>query len=156
MAEDKDCEVCGAENARNIAIIEAVSMRVCDKCSKYGKVISIEKGEISAKKSSTQKDIEVEEEIVEDYAERIKSAREKRGMTRTELASLIDERESFIKRVEAGDAVPDDRLALKLQKVFGIKLYEAVEIEAQSKSASKGKGNEITFGDVIEIKKKKK
>lgn len=152
MEEGKDCEVCGAGNARIFAIIEGAKMRVCETCSKFGKVIEIERERVP---KPSPKHIEIEEEIIEDYADVIKKAREKRGMTRSQLAALIMEKESVIKKVEAGELIPPDKLALKLQKALGIKLYEAVE-EPPLKQSGQAKGSGITLGDLIEVKQKKK
>ena len=153
MDEGKDCEVCGKGNARIFAIVEGNKLRVCQICAKFGKVVEIEKEEVKMK-SSLSKEIEVEEDLAEDYAERIKSAREKKGWTRDELAAKLNEKESFLKKVELGEMQPTDKLSDKLEKALGIKLYEVVEITKPSKSKSGKEGT--TLGDLIEIKKKKK
>ena len=153
MDEGKDCEVCGTDNSRIIAIVDGVKMRVCENCAKFGKVVEIEKEKSVGKKQLPGK-IEVEEEIVEDYAERIKSARQKKGLSTTELAKLVAEKESFLKKVEAGEIPPTDKLADKLGKALSIKLYEIVEIAAPETPKSSKQGT--TFGDLIEMKKKKK
>jgi len=155
MDEGKDCEVCGKGNARIFALVDGVKMRVCEKCSKFGKVVEIEKQEVKGKGPLPQ-EMRIEEEIVEDYADRIKSAREKSGKTRTELAALIGEKESSLRKVEASESPPTDKMALKLQKALGIKLYELVEESSSSKSSGQGKGAGTTFGDMIEVKKNKK
>jgi len=152
MDEGKDCEVCGRGNAKIFALVDGVKMRVCEACSKFGKVIEVEKEH--AKIEDTPRGIETEEEIVEDYADIIKNAREKKGITRTELAAQMNEKESFLKKVEAGESPPSDQLADKLEKALKIKLYEVIEItKTHTPKSSKG---ETTFGDLIEVKKKKK
>ena len=153
MDEGKDCEVCGTDNSRIIAIVDGVKMRVCENCAKFGKVVEVEKEKSVGKKQLPGK-IEVEEEVVEDYAERIKLARQKKGLSTTELAKLVAEKESFLKKVESGDIPPTDKLADKLEKALAIKLYEIVEIAAPETQKSSKQGT--TFGDMIEMKKKKK
>jgi len=154
MSEEKDCEVCGRKNARIIALVEGLKMRVCENCSKFGKVLEVEKEKLKEKKIQLPEEIEVEEDLVEDYAGRVKSAREKKGWTREELAAKLNEKESFLKKVELGEMPPTDRLAEKLEKALGIKLYEVVEISKPTRSKSGKEGT--TLGDLIEIKKKKK
>ena len=153
-----DCEICGRKNARIDAIIEGVKMRVCEDCAKHSKkIIHIEPAsEIKKdKKNKNVGKIVIEHEIVDDYGIIIKSARERKGLTRKELAALIDEKESFLKRIEEEEAFPPEKLARKLENALGIKLIEEIREVVQSTKPARQK-LELTFGDIAEIKKKNK
>lgn len=150
--------MCGAETKLFKAIIEDAEMNVCRDCSKFGKVI----GEIKEKKyekvkkvGKTKKegpDIEIMQVIVEDYADKIKKAREKLGLKQKDFAKKINEKESLIHKIETGHFEPNINLARKLEKFLKIKLIEQHE-EVHTK-ISESKSDKFTIGDLIKIKKK--
>jgi putative transcription factor len=148
-----DCEVCGAPDATIIAIVEGVKMRICNKCAKYAsRIISREQPE--EKKTTKSRGPEKEFELVEDYAQRIKNAREKKGINRSDFAAAMNIKESFLRRIEDGELVPDDDLIKKLSTALGIELLEEVEVSSQKVETKKSSG--LTLGDVVELKKKSK
>ncbi len=116
------CEICGrsVEKLRTIKINSTI-LKVCNNCMKFGKEI-IEKRSISVEKRVKTYDIEIPE-IVENYGDIIRKARERMGMTREQLAKILKEKESVIARIENYEMVPDDKLARKLEKVLKIKLF---------------------------------
>jgi len=75
-----------------------------------------------------------EYEVVEDYATRIKNAREKLGWSQEVLAVKVGESVNTIKRIEAGKLKPSIELARKLERILGIKLLEPVVEEGESTS----------------------
>ncbi|MCS7109795.1 MAG: multiprotein bridging factor aMBF1 [Candidatus Micrarchaeota archaeon] len=147
-----DCELCGRSGANIVAQIEGVKMNVCEKCSKYGKII----GKISEIKETKirQKAAKIETEIVDNFAEIIRKEREKRGLTIKELASAIAEKESYLDRIERDEVIPDEKVAKKLEKFFNIKLLE--EVVVSEDNIEKFDDESLTVGDIIEIKKKGK
>ncbi len=93
-------------------------------------------------------------EVVPDYAERVRRARERLGMSQEELAIRVKERVNVIKRIEAGTLTPTVDLAKRLEKVLGIKLLEPVveeELGAQATRRRRGEF-ELTLGDIVEIR----
>ncbi len=97
-------------------------------------------------------------EVVPDYAERVRRARERLGMSQEELAIRVKEKVNVIKRIEAGTLVPPVDLARRLEKVLGIKLLEPV-VEEETLAAPSGGGRrrrsedfELTLGDIVEIR----
>lgn len=95
-------------------------------------------------------------EVVPDYAERVRKAREKLGWTQRMLAEAVKESENVIKRIESGRLVPSIDLAERLERVLGIKLLEPIVEEVpqtyQPRQASNIK--ELTLGDIVTIRKK--
>ena len=148
-----DCELCGRPNAIATAIVEGVRMSVCERCAKHGKVVArIYDGDDAP--STMAKTAKREIEIVDDYADIIKNARTKKGMTIRQLAAAVAEKESYMDRIEREETTPTEQAARKLEKFLNIRLMHEVEL-ARTKE-EKGRSEPITLGDVIEIKRKKK
>ncbi|MEM0065545.1 MAG: multiprotein bridging factor aMBF1 [Sulfolobales archaeon] len=97
-----------------------------------------------------------EYEVVPDYADRVRQAREKLGLTQKALADMVKESENTIKRIESGRLVPTIALARKLESVLSIKLLEPVVDSAQAQLPNPAKMKELTLGDVVSLKKREK
>jgi putative transcription factor len=94
-------------------------------------------------------------EVVEDYAERVRAARQRLGMSQKELAMKVRVSENVIKRIEAGTLVPTIDLARRLERVLGVKLLEPVVEEEYASTTRRSKGKEefyLTLGDIAEIR----
>lgn len=167
------CDICGSRiKGEPIVIeIEGTVLTVCEECrkkyvSKTVKVISTGSttGKVYTKEGpkgttyrvmtkTQQKRVRVEQlEIVENYAEIIRSAREKLGLSREILAKLLGVKESIVRRIEEGQLMPDIELAKKLEKILGVKLITTTEeypISIQQSSKF-----ELTLGDIVEIRKR--
>ncbi len=93
-------------------------------------------------------------EVVEDYAERVRRARERLGLTQKELAQRVRVSENVIKRIEAGTLVPTIDLAQRLERVLGVKLLEPVVEEEVATGSRRGSRDEfyLTLGDIAEIR----
>jgi len=89
-------------------------------------------------------------EIVEDYSERIRRAREEMGFTREILARMVGEKESVIKKIEDGKLVPTIDLARKLERVLKINLLEASSEEYYLEEGEEEYA--LTLGDIVEFK----
>lgn len=161
-----NCEVCGQKiiGYPIKVVIEGVTLSVCNKCSKLGEIVK-ESKQINKKSSFTKlvkprliktqklpKEI-LEYEIIEDYAQKIKNAREKVKITQEELAKKINEKLSVIQKIEAGKIVPDLKLARILEHFLKIKLVIPKNEPIVSVNS---KIPELTFGDIVKIKNKSK
>lgn len=148
--------MCGAKTKLFRTVIEGTEMNVCRDCSKFGKVIGELKEKETPKKSERAKrdapDVEILHVIVEDYAQKIKNAREKLGLKQKEFAKKLNEKVSLIHKIETGSFEPNISLARKLEKFLNIDLLEQYE-EAHKKGVQ-SKSDELTIGDFIRIKKK--
>lgn len=103
---------------------------------------------------SRQRRIE-EYEVVDDYAIRVKNARERLGWSQEVLAQKVSESTNTIKRIEAGKLKPSIELARKLEKVLGVKLLEPI-VDEVNKFSSTSKEDFLTIGDLINIDENKK
>ena len=88
--------------------------------------LRIVKDTISGAKQMPERGKEIINEfiLIEGYHRVIKKARERRGLSQEELAKLVGEKTSTIKRIEAGKLTPTDRLVKDLERVLKIKLRE--------------------------------
>ncbi len=159
------CEMCGMpiEGRPYRVTIEGTEMILCERCYRSVRARGAPVTPSAPKQATTKKKAEkkqrpkkkvVEYEIVEDYAKRVREAREKMGMSREELGMRVGEGENVIKRIELGRLEPDLELAKKLEKVLKITLIRKVEIEVEE-GGSKGKSLDegLTLGDIVVIRK---
>jgi putative transcription factor len=153
------CEMCGADETLYKTTIEGSDLKVCRKCSGFGKVISVVREPVKVKPKKvaalvssvqTQDPTEHIQVIVEDYAERIKAAREKLGLKQEELAKAIAEKESLIHKLESGLFEPPITLARKLENRLRIHLVD--QHEEKHEKASKSGSASLTIGDVLTMK----
>jgi putative transcription factor len=148
----------GVESYFRVKVEDSI-LNVCDRCMKFGDLIeavkpaSLEKIE---KISKPDKPAEPEsvEELIEGYAEKIKSKREKLGFKQEELAQKINEKESIIHKIESGHFTPSIGLARKFERFLGIKLVEEVEESKVVISQKGSSGSGFTLGDFVKIKSK--
>jgi len=152
-----ECEVCGEGNGSYYVLIEGAKLWTCGDCARRGKIIARpapaprKLGKPAAPAGRPAQSTEVE--IVADYAERVRGAREKMKVGIDVLAERVYEKQSFLERVEAGKALPTEALAKRLEKELGIALFEPVTYASQAQERKK-KG-ELTLGDLVFVKKKK-
>ena len=131
-------------------MVEGSQLNVCATCGKFGKMLQKPVMRMQSK-AVVQKVPEATEVVVSDYAQKIRSAREKTGMTQKEFALKLNEKESIIHKLENGLFVPPMSLAKKLEKLLKIKL---VEVEQEEKAeAQKGSTGPLTIGDILNVKK---
>lgn len=157
------CEMCGKEfPSLRRALVEGTSMSVCGSCVKFGVEQAGQRNEVTGRSRVTaslekratrqrSRDIydDMQEELVEDYGERVKRAREKRGLTLEQLGDKMAERVQILAKVESQTFHPPDGLVAKLEKELGIKLKEKPEAPAGVGGAKPKPGGPLTLGDLI-------
>ena len=140
------CEMCGKQSQKLTKIrIDSTVLNLCDDCSKFGTPaesirsrsaerntgphieVHIPKRNIPLPpvkhrpRKSSSEDVE-KYQIDPDYAEIIRSAREKLAITQDELALKLLERKNVIASVERGDLMPEIKVAKKIEKLLGVKI----------------------------------
>ncbi len=171
-AEPCYCELCGRPvyppSLCRTVVVEGVTLRVCPDC--YRKLVKQGKArEVAVAKPITRRNkesskkwtrtrisrrvLEEEYDIVEDYAERIRRARQRMGWSQAVLAQKVREKENVIKRIEAGRLKPSIELARRLERVLGITLLEPIVDETP---IHPGRDDEdyYTVGDFVRFKGK--
>jgi putative transcription factor len=159
------CEVCGAEVARTKAIsVEGTVLNACPNCAKFGRDADPPRARgptappvvaqrlEARRRRMTEKDLYAqagEEELVVDYDDRIRRAREARGWKQTDLGAKINERATIIAKLESATMVPNDALIRRLERALGIKLKDKVPPPAVKKASAAQNG--ITLGDLFDL-----
>ncbi len=150
-----ECEICGLGEAEYVIQIEGAKLSVCIDCSSSGKLIrgpppkAFKPSPGQAPSSSRQ-----EMEVAEGYGALISGARRRLGLPIEVLAERINEKLSFLERVEHEKTLPDEKLCHKLERELGIKLRTEVT-ETSSTPIGSYKGG-MTLGDILDIEMKKK
>lgn len=137
-----DCEVCGAKSAAYTSKIEGALLHVCKNCAGGGEILSrpavfIEKKKLPHNQNSKNFDAhknqrfllrllqELGTELLENFSAIVQRERQKKNLTRQDLAKKISVQENLIARVENGWRPPLE-LIRKLEKFFGVQLTENV------------------------------
>lgn len=148
-----NCEMCGKGGELVDAIVEGTMMQVCLECSKHGNVIAVNQPVVEKqieRKVEEETRTEYIDMIVENFAEKIKKARERKGLKQEDLARSIAEKESVIHQLEVGKLKPSFKLAKKLSVFLNIDLIESVaqKMSSQNKPIN-FKNKDITIGDLL-------
>ena len=152
-----NCEMCGRETEELYKTnVEGTIMALCIKCSKFGKVIEAPKRPAPAARAIRRmvelpKKPEIIETVVNDYAEKIRKARERLGLNQEEFAKKVNEKISIIHKLETGSITPDLKTAKKLEKILHIKLTE--EASEGEVVGTEVKESTMTLGDLMRLKK---
>ncbi|MDD1727442.1 MAG: multiprotein bridging factor aMBF1 [Methanospirillum sp.] len=164
------CEMCGADSKVPLkrVRIEGAELSVCSNCARYGTELQgaakspaapagKQSGYIQAQVPQARRSRDLFDQLggdlVEDYAERIRNARLKLGLSQKDLALAMMEKELLIKKIEKGELIPEEDVRRKIEKELDIKLIEDSSSESLDIHQSR---MTTTMGDVIKIKKVKK
>ncbi|MFC7239325.1 multiprotein bridging factor aMBF1 [Saliphagus sp. GCM10025317] len=137
--------MCGAETSSPKTIkVEGAKLDVCSNCTDFGTEVKTASSSSTSTKYSTgsgsgsgsgssdtsssggrssgsggsrRRDMFDEmDEIVTDYDDRIRRAREKKDLSQSDLANELNEKASLIRKLERGDTLPSDRVQSKLER----------------------------------------
>jgi len=158
-----ECEMCGRTiGAPRRALIEGTVMSVCGDCVKFGVEQAGARTEVTGRSHIQQsldrraargrsRDIydQMEEDLVEDYSDRVRLARARKGWSIDDLGKQIMEKATILSKLEAGTYHPPDPLIAKLERALDIKLKEKVDATASAAAASNKPSGPVTLGDLI-------
>ena len=172
------CEMCGAESSSlTTTKVEGAELELCDSCTDFGTEVRTESSSSSSTKYSTSSSsssssspssssssdgsssggsrrrrdmFDDMEELAADYDDRIRSAREERGLSQEDLAKELNEKASLIRKLERGDILPSDEVQTKLERKLDISLSEGASDEDAEWSG--GSSTTTTLGDVVKRK----
>lgn len=170
------CEMCGTEVPDPKTVkVEGAELDVCDECADFGTEVKQDSSSTTSTKYSTsssgssgsssgsssssessggrrRRDMFDEmEELVSDYDERIRDAREGAELSQEELANELKEKASVIRKVERGDSLPSDDVREKLERELGITLTESGDSGDEEWSGSSDSAG-LTLGDKVKRK----
>jgi putative transcription factor len=161
------CEVCGHKIHDDpiTAVIEGARLTVCVECSKHGKIVyeepaapkqTVKKPQVPismVQRKTMVANVQITQEVTEDYANTIRAAREKLGLTHDELGKRINEKASVLRNLEVGKMAPNNQLASKLEHMLKIKLLVPISEEKSAPPLPRSASKELTLGDVIQLDK---
>jgi putative transcription factor len=169
------CEMCGEpiRGVPKLVRVEGAELSVCSKCEKFGtEVQQVRRTDIRVSQKTAgarpapapasgtvqiryKRDMfdYMEGEIVDDYAARIRHAREEKGLSQKDLAMQMKEKEHLIRKIENSELIPEEGVRRKLEKALGIRLIDAPTSEDEKKVPSK---LTPTLGDLTVIRKARK
>lgn len=127
-------------------MVDNAVLNLCDSCSKFGKLLDKKPEPVTVKYTSPKPKSYIparrpapvhkparkpatnidEIEVVPDYADIVKEAREKLAWTQEELALKILEKKNTVAKIERSELMPSVKIARKLEKLLDIKLIEAI------------------------------
>ena len=176
------CEMCGTETGSPTTVkIEGAELDVCDSCTQFGTEVKTQQssGGASTKYSTSasssggssgsdgssttnaggggsggrRRDMFDEmDEVAQDYDQRIRQARESRGLSQEDLAKQLNEKASLIRKLEHGDILPSDKIQRKLERALEIELSEGAATEEDAEWEGGSSSGSYTLGDVVERK----
>ena len=128
------CEICGKNRKTHKAIIEGAEVEVCDKCHeenegyKMRALFSINQQLTKGKKNESVKEekmqIITEEEIIDNYNEKIREGMKKYNINEEELAKKLNVSLSYLKHIILGKMKPDMKTARKIEKLLNIEILK--------------------------------
>ncbi|MCL2510008.1 MAG: multiprotein bridging factor aMBF1 [Methanomassiliicoccaceae archaeon] len=166
------CEMCGKEvPITKPMLVEGSKLNLCPNCARFGdeykaaNATSSTPGAAPVPKTVIEDRLQRRErrmqtrdiysassrELIDNYGEAIRSAREAKGLDLEEFAKSIFERKGTVARIEANDLVPDDKLIAKFEKALDIRLKEEVMTGGQGGSGS-SKSESMTLSNFIKKK----
>lgn len=124
------CELCG-KPATTKARIEGVVFSVCAGCASLGNELREAPRSVTPRavysSLPTKQSFGSERLLAVDFGSRLRSARQKKGLNEKDAARQLNIKESMLLHFEAGKMQPDDALAKKLERFYGISIYESLE-----------------------------
>ena len=174
------CEMCGSEQSSLTTVkVEGAELQLCDDCKEFGTEVRTESSSSGSTKYSTSSSggssgsagstgsgaggsggggssrrrrdmFDDMDEIVADYDQRIRTARESRSLSQEDLAKELNEKASLIRKLERGDMLPSDDVRSKLETELEISLVEGED--ADDTEWSGDSSTTTTLGDVVKRK----
>lgn len=148
------CEMCGASGDLKETRVEGTVLDLCDDCQEMGEPVDQSDNVTQATRTTTPSRSQepADNEVVPDFDNRVKRAREDHGLSVSGLADQLKEKDSVVRRVESGDLTPDQDLARKFERTLDITLYETPpELEGGGRDRTT---TEQTIGDVAEVRER--
>ncbi len=169
------CEMCGTETPSPKTVkVEGAELEVCDQCASFGTEVKTADSSSTSTKYSTSSSsssgggtsstssggggsdrrrsdmFDRMDDLVQDYGDRIRTARESRGMSQEELADELNEKASLIRKLERNESLPSDDVQRELEGFLDIDLtgggVDETEWESETDAGTR------TLGDVVERK----
>ncbi|SEV88948.1 multiprotein bridging factor aMBF1 [Natrinema salifodinae] len=176
------CEMCGAETSSPKTIkVEGAKLDVCSDCTDFGTEVRETSSSSTSTKYSTGSNTSSSssgggqsasstsssssggsqrrtdmfddmDELATDYDDRVRTARESKGLSQSDLANELNEKASLIRKIERGDTLPSDRVQSKLENFLEINLSAEGSSGDDSEWSGGSSTGSYTLGDVVKRK----
>ncbi|MBZ6496534.1 multiprotein bridging factor aMBF1 [Natrinema longum] len=176
------CEMCGAETSSpNTIKVEGAKLDVCSNCTDFGTEVkdtssssgstkystsssssssgggqsTASSGSTSSSGGSSQRRSDMfddMDELATDYDDRVRTARESKSLSQSDLANELNEKASLIRKIERGDTLPSDRVQSKLENFLEIELSAEGSSGDDSEWSGGSSTGSYTLGDVVKRK----
>ena len=156
-----ECDVCGKKEASFIIQVEGAKMAACRGCAYHGKILFSLEEDAPRKEFRAQegrgvpRSMQLEEDLVENYGKIVRKERESKGLKIEEFARQINEKASYLDKIENQSTRPPIETAKKLEKALGVKILEKVKESAVPSDLAKYKKKELSLLDMLEMQQKK-
>nr|WP_243645330.1 multiprotein bridging factor aMBF1 [Natrarchaeobius chitinivorans] len=173
--------MCGAETSSPKTIkVEGAKLDVCSNCTDFGTEVKQPSSSSTSTKYSTdsssasssstsssststssssggssppQRDMfDDMDELAPDYDERVRTAREEKGLSQSDLSNELNEKASLIHKIERGDTLPSDNVQSKLERFLEIDLSAEGGSADDSEWSGGSSSGSYTLGDVVKRK----
>ncbi len=156
----KVCEICGRETDKTYqTYLEGSKIEVCYDCLLRHNLKPIESYNVVLRRNKFNRESKEESfDIIDNYGEIIRQARDKAGLTQEEMAKRLGISLIKYRQIEHETIIPEKELLEKIEKILNIKLKienEEEEDEDDFEIVSSTNTNEFTLGDIVEIRKRK-
>ncbi len=143
-----NCELCGASSSLARVQVEGVLLNVCPKCAGFGKAVPQQRPQ--------QRPVKAREEkiplILPEYSAIIRQKREQLGLNQEDFAKKIGEKASLLHKIEVGEVQLGVDLAKRLERMFGIRLFDESDYSGEKPAKAKSEG--LTLGDMVKIRRR--
>lgn len=92
------------------------------------------------------------DELTTDYDDRVRNAREEKGLSQSELADELNEKASLIRKIERGETLPSDQVQSKLERYLDIDLSAEGGSADDTEWSGGSSSGSYTLGDVVKRK----
>lgn len=150
------CEVCGKPivGGGHRVIMDGAELLVCDDCfmklTRSGRAVPVTAKPREVKLKPRRQAKEEVLEVVDNYPDIIRGARESKGWTQAALAQRLKVSEALIKKIESGKYKPTVELARKIEALLNVKLLQPIESEGEGEEPPE---DALTFGDVAVVRR---
>lgn len=148
------CKICAARGNYEKVKTRARSSRTAGSGQKTKKSMIKTRKKKQKPSSRRKRPSHSTQRLVQNYGEKIRTARLRANLTKKELARNLKEKASYISKIEKKKMRPPKDLISKLEDLLEINLTEKLKSKA-TRWAGTEEG-EVTVGDVVRIKGKKK
>ncbi len=148
----EECELCGKKISDVYVVeIDGVELGVCAGCARGKKVIRTNAKKSEDKSIIVRRNTPKEEaELIENFGEAVRNAREGMELSLPVLAEMLNEKESHLRHIEQQKTMPSAELTKKLEKFLNIKL--TVESKEETGFSTKSKADRASLGEFIKPK----